>query len=286
MSRFSLTKCIALALSMIGWPIWSNAAEPIRYLRFQKGETIAYGILEGERVRQLSGNLFGTWSKTDTTHSLKEIKLLPPTQPTQVLALAGNYRSHLADEKIPPKFAIPQPFFKSPSCLVGQGEAIVIPKDAKTVHYEAELVIVIGKTCRKVAKSEALQYVLGVTAGNDISERIWQNDEQQKDVQWWRAKGADTFGPVGPYIVAGVDYDNLMLRLILNGEVKQEERTDHLIHDVPSTVAFISQYITLHPGDLIFTGTPGKTSEIKPGDVVEVELEGVGKLRNPVIAEK
>jgi 2-keto-4-pentenoate hydratase/2-oxohepta-3-ene-1,7-dioic acid hydratase in catechol pathway len=154
------------------------------------------------------------------------------------------------------------------------------------VHYEAELVIVIGRKCSKVPKDKAMNYVFGVTAGNDVSERIWQNDETVKDVQWWRAKGADTFGPVGPAILTGVDYGNLMIRLRLNGEIKQEEKTDHLIHDVASTVSFISQYVTLHPGDLIFTGTPGKTSEIKPGDIVEVDLEGVGVLRNPVVAEK
>lgn len=262
----------------------SPAAEPAKYLRFQKGDTVAYGLLEGQLVRQLSGDLFGEWAKTDTTYALKDVKLLPPSQPSQVLALAGNYRSHLKDDTVPPKFQIPQPFYKSPSCLVGQGDAIVIPKDAKTVHYEAELVIVIGKKCSKVSKADALKYVFGVTAGNDISERVWQNDEVVKDVQWWRAKGADTFGPVGPYIVTGVDYDNLMLRLRLNGEVKQEENTDHMIHDISSTVSFISQYVTLQPGDMIFTGTPGTTSDIKPGDVVEVELEGAGVLRNPVVA--
>jgi 2-keto-4-pentenoate hydratase/2-oxohepta-3-ene-1,7-dioic acid hydratase in catechol pathway len=154
------------------------------------------------------------------------------------------------------------------------------------VHYEAELVIVIGKECSKVSNEEALDYVLGVTAGNDISERIWQNDEQVKDVQWWRAKGTDTFGPVGPCIVSGIDYGNLKLQLRRNGTVKQQATTAELIHDIPSTVSFISRYIALHPGDLIFTGTPGQTSEIKPGDTVEVELEGVGVLRNLVVAEK
>ena len=267
-------------------PSFSLAAEPMKFLRFQSGDTIAYGLLEGDRVRQLSGDLFGSWSKTDKTHALKEIKLLPPTQPTQVLALAGNYRSHLRDDVVPPKFQIPQPFFKSPSCLVGQGEAIVLPKDAKVVHYEAELVVVIGKKCSKVSKEEAMDYVFGVTAGNDVSERIWQNDKDVKDVQWWRAKGADTFGPVGPYIATGIDYDKLMLRLRLNGEVKQEENTDHLIHDIASSVSFISQYVTLQPGDQIFTGTPGRTAEMKAGDVIEIELEGVGVLRNPVVAEK
>lgn len=258
----------------------------MKYLRFQKGEKVAYGLLEGSRVRELSGDLFGAYSKTETTYELSDVKLLPPTNPSQVLALAGNYRSHLKDDTVPVKFQIPQPFFKSPSCLVGQGEAIVIPKDAKTVHYEAELVIVIGKKCSKVSKDKAMDFVFGVTAGNDVSERIWQNDANVKDVQWWRAKGADTFGPVGPFIVTGVDYGKLMLRLRLNGEIKQEEMTDHLIHDIPSTVSYISQYVTLHPGDMIFSGTPGTTSTIKPGDVVEVELEGAGVLRNPVVAGK
>jgi 2-keto-4-pentenoate hydratase/2-oxohepta-3-ene-1,7-dioic acid hydratase in catechol pathway len=262
----------------------AHAAEPVRFLRFQKGDTVAYGVLEGDRVRQLDGDLFGKWSKTEATHALSEVKLLPPTRPTQVLALAGNYRSHLAGAPTPDKFKIPQPFFKSPSCLITHEEAIIIPKDARDVHFEAELVIVIGKTCRKVSKNDALKHVFGVTAGNDVSERIWQNDEATKDVQWWRAKGSDTFGPVGPYIVTGVEYGNLELQLRLNGETKQKENTKQFIHDIPSVVSFISHYITLHPGDLIFTGTPGETSAMKPSDVVEVELEGVGVLRNSVVA--
>ena len=283
---FALTSSVLLVAMILGSRLPSAAAEPVRYARFQKDDTVAYGRLEGDLVRQLDGDLFGNWTATDEAHALKDVKLLPPTQPTQVLALAGNYRSHLDGAAVPPKLQIPQPFFKSPSCLIGSGDSIVIPKDAKTVHYEAELVIVIGKKCSNVSKEDALDYVFGVTAGNDVSERIWQNDEEVKDVQWWRAKGADTFGPVGPYIVTGVDFDNLLLQLRLNGEVKQEENTDHCIHDAATTVSFISQYVTLHPGDLIFTGTPGKTSDIKPGDVVEVELEGAGVLRNPVVAEQ
>jgi 2-keto-4-pentenoate hydratase/2-oxohepta-3-ene-1,7-dioic acid hydratase in catechol pathway len=277
-----LTACVIV--SLVGQIC--RAAEPARFLRFHKGESVAYGLLEGDRVRQLSGDLFGTWAKTEITYAIEEVRILPPTRPSQVVALAGNYRSHLQDATVPPKFTIPQPFYKSPSCLIGHGEAIVIPQDAKTVHHEGEMVIVIGKRCTKVSKADAASHVFGVTAGNDVSERIWQNDPDVKDVQWWRAKGADTFGPVGPYILTGVNYDKLMLRLRLNGEVKQEENTDHMIHDVASIVSFISQYVTLHPGDLIFTGTSGQTSDIKPGDVVEVELEGVGVLRNPVVAAK
>ena len=282
MIRCFIVFCLTLVIASRS----AYAADPVRYLRFQKGETVAYGLLEGERVRQLNGDLFGTWSKSETTHALSDVKLLPPTQPSQVLALAGNYRSHVAGSSSAAELNVPQPFFKSPSCLIGQEDEIVIPKDAREVHYEAELVIVIGKKCRKVPPTQALDYVFGVTAGNDVSERVWQNDEDQKDVQWWRAKGTDTFGPVGPCIVTGVEYGDLQLQLRLNGELRQKENTDQLIHDIPTVVSFISQYITLHPGDLIFTGTPGTTSAIKPSDVVEVELEGVGVLRNSVVAEK
>jgi 2-keto-4-pentenoate hydratase/2-oxohepta-3-ene-1,7-dioic acid hydratase in catechol pathway len=276
------TICLMVVASIA---VPAGAADGAKYVRFQAGDTVAYGLLDGDRVVQLDGDLFGSWSKSDTTHSLAEVKLLPPTEPTQVLALAGNYRSHLSSDTIPPKLQIPQPFHKSPSCLIGHGEAIVLPSDSKDVHYEAEIVVVIGKTCRNVSQEQASDYVFGVTAGNDISERIWQNDEEVKDIQWWRAKGADTFGPVGPCIATDVDFDNLMLRLKLNGETRQEENSDHLIHGIPKTVSFISRYVTLHPGDLIFMGTPGKTAAIRPGDVVEVEIDGIGVLRNPVVAQ-
>lgn len=272
---------LALVLALVQV---TAVAAPTRYVRFEQGGRTAYGVLEGDRVRELDGELFSAPRPTERTFARTEVRILTPTRPTQVFALAGNYRSHLNDAEIPPKFRIPQPFLKSPSCLVADGEAIVLPPDATDVHYEAELVVVIGKTCRNVKPEDALDHVFGVTAGNDVSERIWQNDEQVKDVQWWRAKGADTFGPVGPVIVTGLDSGNLLLKLKVNGEVRQEERTDHLIHDIPTTVSFISRYVTLHPGDLIFTGTPGKTAALRPGDVVEVELEGVGTLTNPVRA--
>ena len=291
------------------------AASPTKYCRFQVAETIAYGIVEGETVRQLKGDLFGTWTKTEKTYPLSDVKLLVPTRPTQVLAMAGNYKSHLGGEaaittvttvttirtdlatqatatssqtttetrnpgQLPEKFAIPQPFFKSPSCLIPHEAEIVLPKDSQSVQYEAEMVIVIGKKAQQVSKESALDYVLGVTCGVDVSERIWQDN----DVQWWRAKGSDTFGPCGPYIASGIDYGNLALQLRLNGEVKQQDHTSQLIHDVATMVSTISRYVTLHPGDLIFTGTPGETTDLKPGDVVEVEIEGIGVLRNRVVA--
>ena len=267
----------------------AQAAEPIRFVRFALGKMKggqSYGIVEGDNVRKITGSIYKDWQKTEDVYPLKDVRILPPTKPTQVLALAGNYKSHLKDEEIPPQFKIPQPFFKSPSCLIPTGKPIVLPKDSQVVHYEAEMVIVIGKRCKNVPKEQALDYVLGVTPGNDVSERVWQNDKDHKDVQWWRAKGADTFGPVGPYILTGVDYGNLKLTMRVNGKVVQEEKTDHLIHDVAGMVSHISNYVTLYPGDLIFTGTPGKTDVLKAGDVAEVELEGAGILTNPVIAEK
>jgi 2-keto-4-pentenoate hydratase/2-oxohepta-3-ene-1,7-dioic acid hydratase in catechol pathway len=257
----------------------SAGPKATRYVRFQAGKTTAYGIVEDTRVTQIQGNLFGKWQKTDKTWSLSEIKLLVPTQPSQVLAMAGNYRSHLKDEVIPPKFQIPQLFFKSPSCLVPNEATIVIPRGTNDVHYEAELVLVIGRRAKNVPEEKALDFVFGVTCGNDVSARDWQKDDQQ----WWRAKGSDTFGPCGPFIVSGLNYDDLRVQLRLNGKVMQDQRTKDLIHSVPKIVSFISQHLTLNPGDLIYTGTPGKTSAIKPGDVVEVEIEGVGVLKNRVV---
>lgn len=276
--------CLALPLSLVaGEP----AKQPIKFARFKVNDTITYGVVEGDNVREISGTIFGDWQKTDKVHALSDVKLMVPTRPQHVFAMAGNYKSHLSGAEIPPKFRIPQPFLKSLSSLTAHESRIVIPKDAtQEVHYEGEMVIVIGKRAHRVPKEEALDYVLGVTCGNDVSERYWQNDEENKDIQWWRAKGSDTFGPCGPFIATGLDYDDLLLTLRLNGEVKQQERTSQMIHDVATLVSFISNYVTLLPGDLIYTGTSGKTSAIQPGDVVEVEIEGVGTLRNRVTREK
>jgi 2-keto-4-pentenoate hydratase/2-oxohepta-3-ene-1,7-dioic acid hydratase in catechol pathway len=210
--------------------------------------------------------------------ALSDVKLLVPTQPTKVLALAVNYRSHAGTQPVAQN---PQAFFKPPSCLIATGEPILIPAGTKDVHPEGELVIVIGRRARNVPQDKALDYVLGVTCGNDVSARDWQKN----DTQWWRAKGADTFGPCGPFILSGANYDDLLLELRVNGQVRQKERTGEMVHGVAAAVSFISEFVTLEPGDLIYTGTPGKTAAIKPGDVVEVEIEGVGVLKNVVKAE-
>ena len=256
-----------------------DTAKVAKYVRFQVGQTIAYGMIEGDRVRQLAGDLFQGWSKTEKTSALDEVKLLVPATPSKILALAGNYRSHVATQ---PATAHPEVFFKPPSALVADGGEIVIPTGTNEVHYEAELVIVIGRRARNVSVEEAPKYVLGVTCGNDVSARDWQ----QNDRQWWRAKGCDTFAPCGPVIVSGLNYDDLLVELRLNGEVRQSERTSAMVHGVAATVSWISRHVTLEPGDLIYTGTSGKTGAIKPGDVVEVTIEGVGRLKNRVAASE
>lgn len=248
-----------------------------RYVRFQVDDVTAYGMLEGERVRRLDGDLFGEWRRTDATYALGDVRLLVPAPPNcKILALAGNYQSHLGTQAPHPN---PEVFFKPASSLIAHGENIVIPEGAEDVHYEAEMVIVIGRRARRVAEADALDHVLGVTAGNDISARQWQRN----DVQWWRAKGSDTFAPCGPVIVSGVDYDDLKLTMSQNGEIRQETRTSEMVHNVAQIVSWISRHVTLEPGDLIYTGTPGVTSAIHPGDVLEVELEGAGILRNRVV---
>lgn len=251
-------------------------AKAVKYVRFQAGQTTAYGVVEGDMVRELSGP-FGQWKPTDVQHALKDVKVLTPVErPTKVIALAGNYRDHLGDK---PPAEFPQPFYKLPSCLIASGEYIDLPETTEDVHYEAEVVIVMGKKAKDVSEKEALNYVLGITCGNDVSARIWQ----KADVQWWRAKGSDTFGPVGPYIAAGIDYGNLDMALRVNGEVRQKTNTKNMIHNIAQTVSFISQHVTLEPGDLIYTGTPGRTQPIVEGDVVEVQIEGVGVLKNKVV---
>lgn len=251
-----------------------------KFARFQLDKTAAYGVVEGEVIHEIAGNLFGDWKRTGKTHPLARVKLLPPTRPSKILAMAGNYRSHHSSATIDPKFDVPQLFFKPPSCLIPHGANIVIPKGTTNVHHEAELVVVIGKRARNVPKEKALDYVFGATCGNDISARDWQKG----DVQWWRAKGSDTFGPCGPFVVSGLNFDDLDMQMRVNGDVRQHQRTRDLIHNVAAIVSFASQHATLEPGDLIYTGTPGTTTPIKPGDVCEVEIEGIGVLRNKVVA--
>jgi 2-keto-4-pentenoate hydratase/2-oxohepta-3-ene-1,7-dioic acid hydratase in catechol pathway len=258
-----------------------------RYVRFsrpsQTDRSISYGILEGESIQELRGDIFAGAQPTGTTFSVKDVKLLAPCTPVNVAAVGRNYQTHikamdqLRDRSTPPA-EFPGLFWKPNSCIIGTDENILLPPGAENVHYEAEMVLVIGKKTKSVSRAQAASHIFGITAGNDVSERNWQKN----DLTWFRAKGSDTFGALGPCIVTGLNYNNLLVQSRLNGELRQEGRTTELIFPVDVVVSYISQFATLLPGDVIYTGTPGTTKAMQPGDVVEVEVEGVGVLRNRV----
>ena len=251
-------------------------AEPVKYIKFESGETTSWGILEGHRVREIKAAPWISTTGTGRIFSSSELNLLPPVSPTKVLAIGLNYRSHSGSAGE----AKPEVFAKFPSSIQGSG-LIMIPEDAANIHYEGELVIVIAKRTKKADLKEAQEAIFGLTIGNDISERNWQ----ASDLQWIRAKASDGFAPVGPYLVTDQDWSDLMISTYVNGELRQNESTAMLIHSPEKIVSWISQYITLEPGDVIFTGTPGRTQAVKNGDTVEVMIENLGTLKNRVVWE-
>jgi len=272
-----LTWAVTVSL-FLGGPGCTRAQEgPERFVRFELGGEVSYGRLEGESVLPIQGDLFGEHQVLDRRIPLSSVRLLAPVNPSKVIAVGLNYQSHLGNRE---PAAYPGLFAKYPTSLVGPDDPIVRPVDSSNLHYEGEMVIVMGGRAEDVPVEEAAAYVFGVTAGNDVSERDWQG----ADLQWFRAKASDTFGPVGPVLVRGLDFNDLLLQTRVNGEVRQSERTRDLLFDVETIVSYVSRYVTLLPGDIIFPGTPGSTQALEPGDVVEVELEGVGVLRNPVVA--
>ena len=251
-------------------------AEPVKYIRFISGNSDSWGILEGNSVKEIKEAPWISRTGTGRTFTSSELELLPPVKPTKVLAIGLNYRSHSGNSGA----SKPELFAKFPSSIQGEGD-IMIPEDAVNIHYEGELVIVIGERTRKADLKEARRAIFGVTIGNDISERNWQSS----DLQWTRAKASDGFAPVGPYLVAGQDWSDLLISTFINGELRQNESTAMLIHSPEKIVSWISQYITLEPGDVIFTGTPGRTQSVKDGDLIEVKIENLGTLKNRVVWE-
>lgn len=257
-------------------PMTVLQAQVTRYVRYTAAGQTSYGLLEGQTVRELSGDLFASPRPTGRTVRLDQVKLLAPVTPGKVIAVGLNYITHLGER---PAATYPGLFAKMPSSIIGPEADVIYPADATNLHFEGELVVVIGRKAQNVSPADAPRFIFGVTAGNDISERDWQ----RSDLQWFRAKASDTFGPLGPMIVTGLNYGDLHLQTRVNGEVLQSQRTKDLIFDVPAIVSYISRYVTLEPGDVIYTGTPGSTKAMKPGDVVEVEIEGIGILRNRIV---
>jgi len=248
-----------------------------RFVRYEHRGEISYGMLRGEVIAQIEGGLFEGGAETGKTLGLGEVRLLWPCEPSKILAVGLNYRSHLGDRPAPAK---PELFWKPPSSLLAPGGAIVIPRGAENVHFEGELVVVIGRQAKEVSAAEAAGCIFGFTCGNDVSERNWQKG----DLQWWRAKGSDTFGPLGPAVAVGLDYKASRIQTRVNGEVKQSQFLSDLLFDPATVVSHASRCVTLYPGDVIYTGTPGSTSALTPGDTVEVEIDGIGILKNAVAA--
>lgn len=257
----------------------ATCAEVTHYVRYDSAGVARYGVIDGDRIHELDRAPYLGGQRTGASVRRKDVRLLAPAEPSKVFATGYNYLSHRGDRELPPH---PPIFLKLPSTITDPNTTVHPPEGASVVHYEAELVLVIGRTARNVSVEEAGDYIFGVTAGNDISERLWQS----ADLQWFRGKAADDFGPIGPSIATGLNYNDLLVQSRLNGEVMQSQRTRDFIHDAHAIVSHISKYSTLYPGDLIFTGTPGTTSPMNEGDIIEIEVEGVGVLTNTIGATR
>jgi 2-keto-4-pentenoate hydratase/2-oxohepta-3-ene-1,7-dioic acid hydratase in catechol pathway len=251
----------------------------VRYLRFHHKDLVGYGRLEGDLIRAIEGDLFGTYKVTETTVPFNAARLLVPCLPTKIVAIGVNYKDHAAEFKKEPP-SEPLIFLKPPSALLAPEEAIVYPEGVtKRVDYEGELAVVIKKRARHVTPEQAAAAIFGYTCCNDVTAR----DLQKKDGQWSRAKGFDTFCPLGPVIATDIEPSQLRIRTLLNGDIKQDAPVSAMLFDVPTLVSYVSKVMTLLPGDVITTGTPSGVGPMQRGDVVEVWIEGIGRLRNRVV---
>jgi 2-keto-4-pentenoate hydratase/2-oxohepta-3-ene-1,7-dioic acid hydratase in catechol pathway len=249
----------------------------LKLLRFLADGQARYGAVEQRQVRELEGGPFGSIRFGPRSHQLDEITLLPPCEPSKIVAVGVNYRAHAAEmgHRLPEE---PLLFLKPPSALIGPGAEIRYPDGVSRLDYEAELAVVIKKKVKAITPAQVKEAVLGYTCFNDVTAR----DLQQKDKQWTRAKSFDTFAPLGPWIVIDLDPANLKIEALLNGQMKQSGTTADLIFPVDQLVSFISSVMTLLPGDVITTGTPPGVGPMQRGDTIEIVIEGIGRLANTV----
>ena len=260
----------------------------MKWCRFQSGDKPSYGIIEGDTVIEVSGSPFDSYTKTSTTHPLSSVKLLVPVIPPTFYAAGINYRKHIIEMA---QKRGEEPFFppaadvgyRANNALTAHDEPIIVPKDAtELLQYEGELAVVFSKKCKNVSEDEALDYVLGYTIGNDVSERTWQRGDRTM----WRAKNTDTFKPMGPWIVTDLEPDDFHIQIRLNERLVGEYDVKDAIFSVRHYISRMSQYLTIHPGDVLWMGTDGAPENMKDGDVVEIEINDIGVLRNPVVWEK
>jgi len=248
----------------------------------RQGETLSptprIGRIEGDLIHELSGSLLGETKPTGKSWKLAEVALLPPSAPSKVVCVGRNYYAHIAEmqHQVPTD---PLIFLKPPSSIIAPGEAIVLPESSRRVDYEGELCIVIKNRCAQLsAADEVHPYILGFTCLNDVTAR----DLQEKDDQWTRAKGFDTFCPFGPVLETEIDPKNTVVETFVNGQKKQSAPISLMIFPIDVIIRWISRIMTLEPGDIIATGTPAGVGPLAAGDVVEISVSGIGTLRNPV----
>lgn len=268
---------LLLAGAALAWASsLASAQELERFVRYSQGDgEILWGMVHDDEVWELAGAPYDTMEHTGVKHNTSDVRFEAPVDPTLVFMTAFNFRSHITGDpaEYPGLFIVPA------SSIVGPEDPIVRPAESQNLHYEAEMAVVIGKRAENVSVEDAHEYIFGVTAGNDVSERAWQGG----DIQWVRAKGSRGFNAVGPALVRGADYKNLQITGRHNGEVVQTQNSSDLIFNMEEMVSYISSYFTLEPGDMIWSGTMGSTRAMVPGDVYEVEIENVGVLRNEVV---
>ena len=251
----------------------------MRIVRYQKDGHTGYAILEDDRIREMSGSPYGDWRPGEARHRVSDVRLLPPAEPTKILCVGLNYRDHVEElGREMPK--LPSHFLKPLTAIIGPEDPIRIPRVAHQVDYEGELAVVIKDRIKDVPPEETLMHVLGYTCFNDVTERTLSEIPGQLT----RSKGFDTFAAFGPCIATDLDPSGLIVRTYLNGRLMQEGRIAGLIFSIPFLIHYLSQCMTLLPGDVISTGTPRGVAAMKPGDVVEVAIDGIGVLRNPVAA--
>lgn len=259
----------------------------MRICRFAVDGDVSFGVIEGPPggeeselvVATVDGHPFAPFTFTGARHALTSVRLLAPVLPSKVVCIGKNYADHVA-EMGGGTPASPVVFLKPSTSVVGPGEAIRLPRDSDRVDHEAELAVVIGRLCRDVPREKALDVVLGFTAANDVTAR----DQQQADGQWTRGKSHDTFCPIGPWVETELDARDVGVQCRVDGELRQDGRTSHLLHDVPDVIAWITAFMTLLPGDVVLTGTPAGVGPLVAGSIVDVAVEGIGTLRNPVLA--
>lgn len=252
----------------------------MQIIRYQHQGTIRYGYLDGEDVGEIKGDIFGDFVRGGRVAALAEVKVLAPCLPSKIITVGPNFPERLRELGVEPP-SLPLIYFKSPSALIGPEDKIIIPPQATNVQAGVELALVIGHKARWVTPDNALDFVLGFTCANDVIAY----DVAEQDQAWTRGGSFDTFGPIGPCIATGLDPNAMLMSCAINGVTRQMGSTHDALFTAPQLIAFITSAMTLLPGDLILMGTPGGGAPIKPGDEVEVTIEGIGSLRNPVRAE-